>query len=207
MTAQPTPPLPPRVTPPPSPATPPSANEAVAAWRPATPHASPPVEPRTPTPEPAPAWPRAAAPEGRPTTPPATPAAPAAAGWGVRPSDVAAGRASRTPSDAPGIGQPSSGSAAQDAAAPRRPINPFLANDPHQKARRLARALVSDMVAYHPQQREQALRDGSLRQLFRDEIKKSYEEYVDQVGREFADGTAHFQDALNEILANGQQVF
>lgn len=90
---------------------------------------------------------------------------------------------------------------------PRRPINPFLANDPNLKARRLARALVSDMVAYHPTKRDEGLRDGTLKQLFRDEIKKSYEEYVEQVGREFADGTSHFQDALNDILGGGRKIF
>ena len=86
----------------------------------------------------------------------------------------------------------------------RRPINPFLANDPNQKARRFARALVSDMIAYHPQKREEGIRNGTLKQLFRDEIKKSYEEYIEQVGREFAESTGHFQDALNEILAGGK---
>jgi hypothetical protein len=91
--------------------------------------------------------------------------------------------------------------------APRKPLNPFLANDPNQKARRLARALVSDMVAYHPQKREEGMRDNTLKQLFRDEIKKSYEEYVEQVGREFAEGTAHFQDALNDVLAGGKRLF
>ena len=90
---------------------------------------------------------------------------------------------------------------------PRRPGNPFLSNDPNQKARRLARALVSDMVAYHPQKREEGVRTSSLKQLFRDEIKKSYEEYVEQVGREFAESTAHFQDALNEVLAGGKRIF
>ncbi len=89
----------------------------------------------------------------------------------------------------------------------RRPINPFLANDPNQKARRLARALVSDMVAYHPTRREEGLQQGTLKQLFRDEIKKSYEEYVEQVGREFAESTTHFQDALNEVLAGGRRIF
>jgi hypothetical protein len=89
----------------------------------------------------------------------------------------------------------------------RRPINPFLANDPNQKARRLARALVSDMVAYHPRKREEGMRSGSLKQLFREEIKKSYEEYVEQVGREFAESTSHFQDALNDVLAGGRKVF
>ncbi|MEO6446523.1 MAG: zinc-ribbon domain-containing protein [Gemmatimonadaceae bacterium] len=93
------------------------------------------------------------------------------------------------------------------APAPRRSVNPFLANDPNQKARRLARALVSDMVAYHPRKREEGLQNGTLKQLFRDEIKKSYEEYVEQVGREFADSTAHFQDALNDVLAGGKRLF
>jgi hypothetical protein len=89
----------------------------------------------------------------------------------------------------------------------RPPINPFLANDPNAKAKRLARALVSDIVAYFPQKREEGLRDGTLKQLFREEIKKSYEEYVEQVGREFADGTMHFQDALNDVLAGGKKLF
>ena len=71
-------------------------------------------------------------------------------------------------------------------------------------ARRLARALVSDIVAYYPQKREEGARNGTLKQLFREEIKKSYEEYVDQVGKEFAESTPHFQDALNEVLAAGR---
>ncbi|MEP6835438.1 MAG: hypothetical protein ABJB74_18780 [Gemmatimonas sp.] len=90
---------------------------------------------------------------------------------------------------------------------PRRPINPFLKADPGQRARRLARALVSDLVAYHPQKREEGIRNGTLRQLFREEIKKSYEEYVEQVGRELAEATPHFQEALNDILGGGRKLF
>jgi hypothetical protein len=89
----------------------------------------------------------------------------------------------------------------------KRAPNPFLANDPNQKAKRLARALVSDMVAYLPQKREEGLKNNTLKQLFREEIKKSYEEYVDQIGKEFADGTTHFQDALNDVLAGGKKIF
>jgi hypothetical protein len=96
---------------------------------------------------------------------------------------------------------------ATPAVVQRKPINPFLANDPNQKARRLARALVSDMVAYHPTKREEGIQAGTLKQLFRDEIKKSYEEYVEQVGREFADSTLHFQEALNDVLAGGRRIF
>ena len=89
----------------------------------------------------------------------------------------------------------------------RRPVNPFLSQDPSQKARRLARALISDMVVYHPAKRREGLRDGNLKTLFDEEIKKSWEEYVDQVGKDIAEGTGHFRDALNEILADGRQIF
>jgi len=66
---------------------------------------------------------------------------------------------------------------------------------------------VSDLVTYFPQRRDEGLRDGTIKELFREEIKKSYDEYVEQVGKEFADSTVHFQDALNDILAGGQKMF
>jgi len=63
------------------------------------------------------------------------------------------------------------------------------------------------MVAYFPQKRDEGLRNGTLKELFGEEIKKSYEEYVDQVSREFAESTPHFQDALNDVLAGGRKIF
>jgi hypothetical protein len=78
---------------------------------------------------------------------------------------------------------------------------------PSQKARRLARALVSDLVVYQPQKREEGIRNGTLRELFRDEIRKSWDEYVAQVGAPVAESTTHFQDALNEVLAGGRKIF
>jgi predicted Zn finger-like uncharacterized protein len=96
---------------------------------------------------------------------------------------------------------------ADHTAVHKRPINPFLAKDPSLRAKRLARALVSDIVAYHPAKHAEGLREGTLKTLFRDEIKKSYDEYVDQVGQEFAESTTHFQDALNDVLAVGKKLF
>jgi hypothetical protein len=88
-----------------------------------------------------------------------------------------------------------------------RPINPFLANDPNAKARRLARALISDLISYFPKKKEEGLRDGTLKELFKEEIKKSYEEFLNQIDKEFAETTTHFTDALNDILAGGQKIF
>jgi hypothetical protein len=88
-----------------------------------------------------------------------------------------------------------------------RPINPFLSQDPAAKARRLARALISDMVVYHPAKRQEGLREGTLKDLFDEEIRKSWEEYSEQVGKDIAESTSYFKEALNEILADGRPIF
>ena len=139
--------------------------------------------------------------------PPAAPAVPAAP---ARPTVPPA--AAQAP--APAAPKSSSPGSAQPAPAPRptppagaRPANPFLSQDPTLKARRLARALISDMVVYHPGKRQEGLRDGNLKELFEEEIKKSWEEYAEQVGRDVAESTTYFREALNEILAGGRQIF
>ncbi len=88
-----------------------------------------------------------------------------------------------------------------------RPANPFMNQDPNQKARRLARALISDLAVYFPDRRKKALAGGTLKAEFEEEIRKSWEEYTEQVGKSLAESTTHFTDALNEILASGQKVF
>ena len=176
-----------------TPAAPPPAARPAMPQRPAAPAnpgiSTPPNPAPTPTgPGITPAMPAAsrsappmAAPPPAAPRPPAAPATPAAAPPPSRPS------------------QPPSPGA--------RPPNPFLSQDPALKARRLARALISDMVVYHPGKRQEGLRDGNLKSLFEEEIKKSWEEYAEQVGREVADSTPYFREALNEILAGGRQIF
>jgi hypothetical protein len=88
-----------------------------------------------------------------------------------------------------------------------RPRPSFGRTDPTERAQRLARALVSDIVAYYPDKVKESRRNGTLRGDFREEILKSWEEYVAQVGAERAKGTPYFREALNEILAQGQHVF
>lgn len=85
--------------------------------------------------------------------------------------------------------------------------NPFLQQDPTTRARRLARALVSDLVVYHPDKRQRGLAEGNLKELFGEEIRKSWEEYTEQVGEEVARSTPYFTEALNEILAEGRDLF
>lgn len=121
-------------------------------------------------------------------------------------------QAAPRPAPTPGLA-PRPSAAPTAATAPAAPaggsktLNPFLAQDPRQKARRLARALVSDMIVYQPDKRQKALKEGNLKQAFEEEIKKSWEEYVQQVGEDMARSTPFFNDALNEILAGGQKLF
>jgi len=141
--------------------------------------------------------------------PPAAPprsAPPTAAPVAPRPAAPTPPPAPRAPAPASAFPQPQARPSATPAAS-RKGINPFLNNDPNQKGRRLARALVSDMIAYQPGKKEEGLANGTLKELFREEIKKSYEEYVDQIGKEFAESTTHFADALNDLLAGGQKMF
>jgi hypothetical protein len=66
---------------------------------------------------------------------------------------------------------------------------------------------VSDIVTYNSDKHTQAVRAGTVKDTFRDEIKKSYDDYQAQVGAELAQSTTYFQDALNEVLAGGTKIF
>jgi predicted Zn finger-like uncharacterized protein len=83
----------------------------------------------------------------------------------------------------------------------------FRNQDPAARAQRLARALVSDIVAYNKEKVSKTTGAAALRSEFRDEIRKSWEEYVEQVGLDTAKSTPYFRDALNEILAKGAKIF
>lgn len=149
----------------------------------------------------------------RPTPRTASPAIQTPAAQPRVPTPAAAPQVVSVPQETPPSASPSSPTppqaapSTQPAPGTRRPINPFLARDPSLRAKRLARALVSDMVAYYPAKHAEGLEKGTLKELFRDEIKKSYEEYVAQVGAEFARSTTHFQESLNEVLGAGRKIF
>lgn len=85
----------------------------------------------------------------------------------------------------------------------------FGKRDPTDKARRLARVLVSDMIMYNAERHQSALAAGTLVQDFEEEIDKSWKEFVEQVGEDLANGEGRgfWTQALNDILAKGEQVF
>lgn len=115
--------------------------------------------------------------------------------------------------EGPSVHEPAAESEAAEAvaetSAPAVQGFTFGKRDPTDKAKRLARVLVSDMIMYNAERHQTALAQGTLQQDFEEEIEKSWKEFVDQVGEELAnnEGRAFWKDALNDILAKGDQVF
>ena len=83
----------------------------------------------------------------------------------------------------------------------------FGRRDPQDRAKRLARVLVSDIIAYYPERFQEARARGTVKEDFESEVQKSWKEYVDQVGEELAESTPYFTEALNEILGGGEEIF
>lgn len=105
----------------------------------------------------------------------------------------------------PAANAPTASVATEARPAAKRPS--FRNQDPAARAQRLARALVSDIVAYNKEKLQRTTGSAALRSEFRDEIRKSWEEYVEQVGLDVAKNTPYFRDALNEMLAKGAKIF
>lgn len=120
--------------------------------------------------------------------------------------------AATAPSPQPSAAEPGEPAPAEEVAetsAPQVQGFTFGKRDPKDKAKRLARVLVSDMIMYNAERHQSALAQGTLQQDFEEEIEKSWKEFVEQVGEEMAEGEGrqYWTDALNDILAKGEKVF
>ncbi len=130
-----------------------------------------------------------------------------------RPEPVSAGVAAPSKKKS----QPAAAPAAPEMETPAPAARPAAAKpssrpsrggrSPEDRAKRLARVLVSDILYYNRERRDEALEDGTLMTVLGEEIKKSWELYKEKVGPEAAQSTNYFKEALNEILADGQEVF
>ncbi|MCH7533954.1 MAG: zinc-ribbon domain-containing protein [Gemmatimonadetes bacterium] len=128
-----------------------------------------------------------------------------------------AGGAPAATEDPPAVEDAAEPAAVEDAAVEEAPAEEapavsgfsFGRRDPKDKAKRLARVLVSDMTMYNADLHETALAKGTLKEDFEEEIDKSWKEYVEQVGAEMAgtDGKEFWRQALNDVLAKGEEVF
>jgi hypothetical protein len=101
----------------------------------------------------------------------------------------------------PAVSEPATGVAVMDRPAASR------TRRRRSKEEMLARALVSDIMVYNRDLYDKAKAEGNLLEALGAEIKKSWELYKEKVTPEVANSTNHFRDALNEILADGENIF
>ena len=94
----------------------------------------------------------------------------------------------------------------QPAAEPERVDEPELRKK-KERARRLARVFVSDILVYNREKRDQGLANGDLMTVLGSEIKKAWEAYKEKIGSDLVESSEYFRNALNEILADGQKIF
>lgn len=79
--------------------------------------------------------------------------------------------------------------------------------DKHKKAKRLARSLAKDILLYHKEEVQRGRQQGNLIELLGDEIKRSWKFYKQQVGDDVIKEKNYFKEALNEIIADGEETF
>lgn len=77
----------------------------------------------------------------------------------------------------------------------------------HARARRLAKALASDLVLYNKARVEQGIRDGNIAQLLGPEIRRSWEYYCQQIPKHIVESTDYFKEQLNTIVGRGKKLF
>jgi hypothetical protein len=106
------------------------------------------------------------------------------------------------PAAEPAVSQSATGTAVMDEPAPAA-----AKRRRKSKEEMLARALVSDIMVYNRDLYDKAKAEGNLLEALGPEIKKSWELYKEKVTPEVANSTNHFRDALNEILADGENIF
>uniref|UniRef100_A0A7C4TDL3 Zinc finger/thioredoxin putative domain-containing protein n=1 Tax=candidate division WOR-3 bacterium TaxID=2052148 RepID=A0A7C4TDL3_UNCW3 len=92
---------------------------------------------------------------------------------------------------------------------PTPPVSEMSEEDKkwHERAKRLAKALASDLVLYNQEKVEQGLRDGTLVQLLGAEIKRSWEYYCQQIPKHIVESTDYFREQLNKIVGKGKEIF
>lgn len=78
---------------------------------------------------------------------------------------------------------------------------------PEQKAARFARVLASDILIYNKDLIAEARIDGNLSEVMNQEIQKSYDLWKSRFPEESESNPDIFSDALNQYLADGEEVF
>ena len=76
--------------------------------------------------------------------------------------------------------------------------------DPHERAKRLARLIVGDIVLYNQEKIAQGIIDDSLFQILEEELAEGRRYYDKHVDPKVAGQTDYFSQAIVDILVKGR---
>ncbi|MGA7827822.1 MAG: response regulator [Geobacteraceae bacterium] len=74
-------------------------------------------------------------------------------------------------------------------------------SDAHNKARRLARIIVTDIALYNQKKIEEAVRNGTFYKLFEEELNDGRLFYNRRIAEEVRNGTSYLDDAIEEFIS------
>ena len=77
----------------------------------------------------------------------------------------------------------------------------LLMSDAHNKARRLARIIVTDIALYNQKKVEEGVRNGTFYELFEEELQDGRLFYNRRVAEQVREGTAYLEDALEDFIS------
>ncbi|OGL43305.1 MAG: hypothetical protein A2161_20410 [Candidatus Schekmanbacteria bacterium RBG_13_48_7] len=75
----------------------------------------------------------------------------------------------------------------------------------HEKAKRTARVIVSDIVLYNKSKIEEGLSKGNLKELLKEEIDRGRELYHSKLPPEVIESTDYFNQILIQTVAKGNR--
>ncbi len=75
----------------------------------------------------------------------------------------------------------------------------------HDKARRLARLIVSDIVLYNQEKVEKGVKEGAFFELLADDISEGRALYADRVPEEIRINSSYLEDGFKELIATKQK--
>jgi len=76
--------------------------------------------------------------------------------------------------------------------------------DPRERARRLARLIVGDIVLYHQEKIVRGIRDDTLFQVLEEELAEGRKYYDKNVDPAVVTQTDYFNEAIVDILVRGR---
>lgn len=79
-----------------------------------------------------------------------------------------------------------------------------IPQDPHERAKRLARLIVSDIILYNQERIVEGIKNDNLFELLKEEIEAGWKYYVENVDPLVLEQTNYFNEMLVDMLLKGK---